>query len=517
MFELNFLITLYDDAKVEVQHYALNYYRMMIGFWLCKQFINTQSLLDWSISLSFVDLVLTRTIQYGLESIIPEQLSYLYQNTRLSELLSLSCLSYFFQQSLLVLILSRTLYYLFYFFCQIFSRQPIQTLLISYYLNNILLVFPLLVKIILSCLFMFDSFLSLQICKNLFLTPLLIRFLSEFGITESDLRSLSRIHINRHDDSYQYQEIMLFQKSKIDSVLEEFNYQESLSMFRQLLIQRYHDDPAVYLARDGQLHDLPLDWQHLTYFLVGKDRYQVHEILKAYYQHPIHTVYRMIQAENPWGDKSPEMLKRHAHYTRKDYLQWFIYFWLEEQSFLQTDKYLHSLAHLYRLGNQEKKIQARMQISTFDNLLGDLPGNEESIQSFILGYLETSTQVNILTETKLKVHLHQFIKHVWEKRLMTLSSFQFSQFRDIWKNIMEQNAFWFMFSDNYQGLELNLDLKKTFEAKILALYGDILSKSPEFCEIIDSFFTNKHQHDVEHHAIAFNQAISNVSRALASH
>ena len=121
MFELSLFSTIFEEIQEELQYLVVNCYQMSIGFILCHQYINTQSLLDWTISLSFMDMIFRRIIQYGLELIIPEQLAFLHQNKRLSEFLSLACLSYFFHQSLLILMMSKVLYFCYYIFCQLFS------------------------------------------------------------------------------------------------------------------------------------------------------------------------------------------------------------------------------------------------------------------------------------------------------------------------------------------------------------------------------------------------------------
>ena len=514
MFELNLLSTLCDEANEELQAFFLNYYRMSMGFLLCCQFTNTQSFLDWSFSLCFIDMILKRVIQFLLEFSLPVELYYLYQNKRLSEFLSLACLSWFFQQSLLILLFTKTIYSLFYIFCQLFSHQPLQTVVLSYYFNDLWLIVPLLAKTLLSFFFIVDAFFSLQILKKMVSYPFFLTLLKEFGIQSTDVMHLCKTHLIRFEESYQYQALMMFQKIKIDLVLASFDYKVGLNKLKQDLEQRYHQKPATYTDRDGQVYQLPLDWQHLSYFLTTKDEYQSQEIIRAYYQHPVHTVWRMLQLKNPWCDKRKEYVAYHQFFLKKDYLQWFVYFWQEEHALLKTDNFIKALAKLYRIGNQEKKIEKGGLVHVDDNLLADSPGNEEAIQTLIIGYLETSIKVNILTEKKLKVHLHQFIKHVWEKRLMAFTKIEFNQFSSIWKSILEQDALWFMFADKYPGLELNIKLKKEFEDVIFSVYGDILKQYPEFFEIIDAFFSSQHQHDIEHHAVSFSQAIANVSRLV---
>ena len=343
---------------------------------------------------------------------------------------------------------------------------------------------------------------------------LFLSLLKEFGIQATDVMRLCRTHLIGFEESYQYQALMMFQKIKIDGVLASFDFNDGLSQLKHDIEQRYHQKPVTYTDRDGQKYELPLDWQHLNYFLAAKDEYQSQEIIRAYYQHSVHTVWRMLQLENPWCDKRKEYIAQHQFFLKKEYLQWFVYFWKEEHALLQTDDFIKSLAKLYRHGNQEKKLEGRMLIQFDDNLSADSPGNEGAIQTLIIGYLETSVQVKVLTEKKLKLHLHQFIKHLWEKRLMTLTKTEFNQFSVIWKTILEQDALWFMFADKYQGLEFNAELKKEFEDKIFSVYGDILKYRPELLEIIDTFFSSQHQHDVEHHAVSFSQAITNVSRSV---
>lgn len=516
MFELNLFNSIINDAQEELQHLTLNCYQTTIGFILCHQYINTQSLLDWSISISLTDMIFRRIIQYGLEWFIPESLSFLYQNKKLSQFLSLACLSYLFQQSLLILMMSKILYFLFYIFCQLFSHQPLQIFVIAYYLHNAWLILPLIIKLCLSFVFWIDSLLSLQILKRIAVSPILLTWLKEFGVQKKDVMSLGRMHANRHDLSYQYQDMMALQKTTVEAAFAKFKYPEELIQFKQYLALRYKESPAIYRAPDGQSHSLPIDSKRLSYFLLGKDIFQTNEILKAYYQHPIHTVWRVLQSENSWQDKNNDYHQSHKFYSRMDYLQWFVYLWQEENLQSKDEHFIQLLAHLCRLGNKERQAEGPIYVVEVDNLSADRPGNEEAIQGFIIQYLSTSTGINVLTETKLKIHLHEFFKDNWEKILKTLSPLQFKQLTSLWKTIMEQDGLWSMLFDNYRGFELNLALKKSFEEQIRLSYGDILDKSQDFCEIINAYFFNRHQHDIEHHAVSFNQAIANVSRTMSS-
>ncbi len=437
----NFLdnLSLAQDVLQEAYDFSLQFFKLWMGFEMGYAFLNYQSFLDWSLTITAMDFIFTRVISEVLHQLLPQSMhSFLYKDI-LAEFIALGVICLVLQQSLMLLLLSRLLYAFFCFYSYLFSRLILESLAIAFYLKSAWFLLPVSINILISILYLIDISLSLDVFYFFLELPFIQGILTEFGI-RTDMFLNYKIDLGKKGNQYYY---LIMQDESFFNQLRS-HYLESSSRtqlkikyneFKSEISQYYHQKPAVFMDNADKIVSLPLEWSDLALVLEQYPSRLHAEILKPYYKHPYHTVWRMLNSENQWLAKDTDSWKNHKYYHQPHYQEMMVLMWLRAKKNKQEAQFIHDIAKIYRHRNHGV-IKFKLFINELDNHQSDMPDSIEHFQNYILHHLEKCTEHDLVTESKIKSLWKEEIKQYWKKYLDSLSMEDFFELRFLWKAVL---------------------------------------------------------------------------------
>ena len=123
--------------------------------------------ISWCFEISFIDYFLNRLLSFFLKNINPEIVSSDLIKHVFPKMVSLWLVSSLLHQSLLVLLFSQALYWLFASYSKLFSRLLVESFSLFYYYQCIWLIIPIVINISLSLLYCIDLFCETELLAKI--------------------------------------------------------------------------------------------------------------------------------------------------------------------------------------------------------------------------------------------------------------------------------------------------------------------------------------------------------------
>jgi acyl-CoA-binding protein len=432
-------IPLYSELLNEIYELSLHYFRLGFGFYLGFSFLNFGAFIDWLLVITFMDYIFIKIIDEILHHMLPQSMHGLLSNNIIAQCISMGIISLILQQSLLLLGISRLLYLAFCFYSLLFSKLLVESIAISFYLKSSWYVLPVAINILISLLYLTDRYLDMNVMNYLLDLPIIQGIFAELGI-QTDIFLNYQIKMSPQESQYYHlvlkdnQLLNDFRKHFLNSC-SRVSLKEKLADFKQKLADIYQLYPAVYEDHPGRFISLPLDWEQLRLILECYPK-EVHEdILKQYYHHKPHTLWRSLLANNPWLSNDRDSIKNHDSFQQSHYQEILLYLWLRSQKINRETDFIEHMSKLYRKRNYCINPH-RMFDEKMNNDKGDMPDSIEHFQYHILHQLEHCIHYQFLTETKIKQIWNQAITDYWKNLLKSISIHEFFELKELWKKVL---------------------------------------------------------------------------------
>lgn len=459
-------IPLYTDVLEELQEYCLQYFRLVLGFYLGFSFYNYQSFLDWSLSISAMHFVFVKIIAKILSNILPPSLDMLLFKNILPELLSLWIISVFTQQSLFLFIFSRFLYLGFHLYATHFSRLLLESIGIAYYLKSVWFLLPVSFYFVITSLYI----LEMNVLYYFFELSLVSVVLGEMGI---DIKRLNREYQDQYDSDNPYYSLILHDKDFFNDLKKAVIHPHSskqlnnqMRFFKKDIIDLYIKHPAS-VVHENKVIILPLEWHDFKLLLQNHPTLSSNMYL-AYYQHPYHTLYRLSQGYNPWLATDRDSLKYHRTFQKLHYKEMLVLLWLKAKKNHQELQFCRDMARIYRRRNY---IRDKFNFFGQDihHMTADMPGPIDEFHHYVFQYIDIHRDLNLVTHHQIKKYWHEEIKNYWKKYLDSLTVEEFFELRYLWKDVLSKNN---PLSLHYfKVMDLDNDFKDFFILKMQIQFG----------------------------------------------
>lgn len=499
-------IPLYTEFSEELYEYALQYFRLVLGFFLGHAFCNYQSFLDWSFTITAMHFIITKINAEILSQLLHQDLHFLLYKNFLAELLALGLICFLTQQSLPLLVFSRLLYIGFCFYGMMFSHSLLESIGIAYYLKSLWFLLPVSLSLLVSSLYLLDLSLEMNVVHYFFDLPIVSGILDELGVNIEGLSKYKKDHFGQtnpyfslivHDENFFDDLKVTFLKSSAKHHLKN-----QLKFFKTEIMDLYQKNQA-HIVHAGQVIHLPLDWDDFKLILEVYP-YLQEQMYRAYYQNSFHTVWRLMQYHNPWLATDTSSLKHHHVFQQSHYREMLLLLWSRAKINHQETQFFHDIAQIYRNRNHTR-IKFQFFGQEHDNLKADMPGPIEHFHHYVLKHLGMHKEVNLLTHYQIKKHWHDEIKIYWKRYLDLLSVDDFFNLRYSWKEVLSKN------NENHLNYFKVMDLDEAFrEEFIFKMKMQYEKKWKNFhTEYVNQLFLlahTDHSH-VEKYAISFSNLI----------
>ena len=498
-------IYFYPEIIQEIYEYALHYFRLCLGFHLGYSFVNYQSFLDWSLTITAMNFIFIKVITEILHQLLPESMhDFLYKDI-LAEVISLGLICLILQQSLMFLFFSRLLYTLFCFYSYLFSRLILESIAIGYYLKSAWYLLPVSINILISLLYLMDMSMGLEFFFSLLELSFVQGILQELGI-RTDMFLNYKMDLGKKGNQYHH---LIMQDEEFFNQLKQY-YLNSISKtqmkikmneFKQELIELYHQKPAVFIDASEKIISLPLEWSYLSVMLKQYPENIHINIFKAYYSHPFHTMWRLMNFDNPWLAKDSDSWKNHKQYHQPHYQEMLLLMWFRAKKLKSEFQYIQDISRIYRRKNQSR-LKFRLFDKEFDNHQSDMPDTIEHFQNYVLHHLEACTEHDLVTEGKIKKLWKDNVKNYWKEYLNSLSKKDFFELRYIWKEVLAGRTG--IQEHIFKLMDLDEAFKDTFLIQMKERFGD---KWKDFhSEYVNQLFNLSQMHHchVEKFTITFS-------------
>lgn len=459
-------IPLYTDVLEELHEYCIQYFRLVLGFYLGFSFYNYQSFLDWSLSISAMHFVFVKIIAKILSNILPSPLNILLYKNILPELLSLGMISIFTQQSLFLFVFSRFLYLGFHLYATYFSRLLLESIGIAYYLKSIWFLIPVGVHFIITSLYI----LELSVINYFLELSLVSAVLGELGI---DMNRLNREYRDQYDSDNPYYSLILHDKDFFDDLKKAVVHLHSpqqlrnqMRLFKKDIIDLYQKHPASVVHEDRVIF-LPLEWNAFKVLLQNYPTLRPNMYL-AYYQNPYHTLYRLLQGHNSWLATDSDSLKYHRTFQKSHYQEMLLLLWLKAKKNHQELQFCRDMARIYRHRNYTRD-KFKFFGHDIHHMTADMPASMDEFHHYVFQYFDIHRDLNLVTHHQIKKYWHEEIKNHWKQYLDSLTVEEFFELRYLWKDVLLKNDP--MSLHHFKVMDLDNDFKDFFILKMQIQFG----------------------------------------------
>jgi hypothetical protein len=505
--------------------FCISSLRLYVGFLLTNNFINCNSLLTWCLEISFVDYLCERAVNKFIKAYYPE----LIQNSALVQIfpkmLSFGVVSILYQQSLLVLLFSESLYWLFTYYSKIFSRLFVETLSIFYYYQNPWFIFPLFINVILSLLYFLDSIYETELLASFSQFSFFKFFLTEWGLAitpfhqprktllqKNNTHSYATYNGLTEEDNYHFSIL----KQRYLPYVTELTLHENLHEILEFLADSYYKHQIYFTDKKYNVHVLPLEWidfQRMTCRVSGYERLKM---LQAYYQHPYHTAWRLLKNQNEWCSKDENTNYFRTELMSPTNLEFIATIWeaLRQEHGISKDPnvfkikseiFIRVLAKINRFRNGHLYHGRREH--DLDDLMGDKIATMEILYNLLFPLVAERHSEERLSPEVLNKLLHSFTKSIWIENFSKLDHLQRQELAQIWQTILTDEQRFHDQIKYFDAFKLDSTHKDDFYLKMNALFGKQWLEDIRYAQMIEIHFDSVQPHILKHHHI-FSEAMS---------
>lgn len=492
-----------------VMEFSISTIRFYIGFLLCDSFINCNAFISWCVEVSFVEFWLNRLFKSLVEKFYPKVINSAFFDFFFPKLLALWVVSFLFHQSLLVLLFSQTLYWLFAFYSKLFCRLLVESLTLFYYYQNPWIVFPIVVNSILTLFYFIDSIFQTRILNFVSHFPFFEFLLKEWGIAIVLTKPHNRSNDFQNDSTqlpgltkeehYQYSILnsRYFIHHNFEVLKEKF---ETLRIF---LADEYYAHQSYYTDQKNHVHVLPLEWREFEKY---RQRVSGHErlgMLKSYYANPYHGAWRMFSNDHNWGANDVKSVDNRQNLFLDKHVEFILTIWLaikNEHSQSQhpdivkikSEMFIKVLANTNRFRNLH--LHRGRRESDMDDLHADKMGDIKLLLCTLLPIVAEKHSNKYLTIGILKKFLDSYVKSIWIEQFLLLQKDEQQELSNIWKKICKRESFFHEYEGMNHFLKLTPHHKEDFRVKMNSVYGRTWLQKKDFVAMVDSFFENHEPH-----------------------
>jgi hypothetical protein len=510
--------------------------RLYIGFLLASSFINTTSLLTWCLELSLVNYFLQSVITKFLDEYYPRIIQNRILLETFKKMLSLGIVGVLYQRSLLVLLFSESLYWLFTYYSKIFSRLLVESLTVYYYYQSLWFIFPLLINVFLSVLYFIDTVHETELLASFSQFSFFKFFLNEWGIAITSFHPPLETKLTRKqfisskafkglsdEDNYHFSIL----KQRYFPFATHQTLEEGIRDLEEFLADQYYKHQVCYVDNKQNIHVLPLNWnefQRSCSRVAGHERLKM---LKAYYQNSYHGAWRLLSRQPEWksNDKISRSLLNELQQFKN--LEFIITIWnairhehgisKDPQVFkIKSEMFIKILAKINRFRNGHMYHGRRED--DLDDLLADKMANMDVSFNLLFQLVCEKHQEEKLTPNVLIKLLHSFTKTLWTESLSKLEEEHSEELARLWDIISTHGENFQEHETHFEIFKLSNHHKDDFYLKMNALFGKKWLDDTRYKEIIDIHFESEPQHQLLKHSHIFSEVLRefDVTRELKS-
>lgn len=520
--------------------YSILSFRWYIGFLMTNSFVNTHVLIDWLLEIALIDYVLTTILQLFFSVFFPEDVKlssfFAYVFPRM---IAIWVASLFLHQSLLLLLFSQTLYWLFTIYSKLFLGLFVESLTMVYYFSNWWFILPILINLSLSFLYIIDLLFSTE---NLyfFLNIKFINYLLDEWGFNTDIQK--KLHTSK-----KFEENI---KSKIEkfpglSQEENFNYHvlkerylhefsesflmENFEDLKAFLAQQYYKNQAYLESSSKTIYLLPLEWLEFTKYRLRVPPQDQVKMFKTYFLNDAHCAWRLLSKSNPWISTDKQNIKLKEQFFDKKNLEFIITIWLSLKSHQQDEErqelykikidiFIKILSRFNRFRNIHADSDEIMD-KAFDDEEGDKLGNLNILYPNLLSLVIDKQPQELLSESLLNHLLHSFSKSIWILKLSELEIDEIQNLKSIWEGIVKKEFIYKEHHPKFLGFNFSKFHKDDFLLKMNTLFGRQWLDTDDYLILINTYFNladeNNHSHPFLNPFI-FLEAIHEVEKRMMS-
>lgn len=492
-----------------VMDLSISTIRFYLGFLLVDNFINCNAFISWCVEVSVLEFCLNRFFKYLIEKYYPKIIQSAFFDFFVPKLLALWIVSFVFHQSLLVLLFSQALYWLFTFYSKLFCRMLIESLTLFYYYQNPWIVFPVVINLLLSLLYFIDSFFQLGILNFVSHFPFFEHLFKEWGF--AIIQDRTSLHDYRKQDEsselpgltneehYQYSIL----KNKYLTHLTPKTLKDHFDTLKNFLADEYYAHQAFYTDKKNHVHVLPLEWSEFEKIRLKVPSHERVSMLKSYYANPYHAAWRMLSPENPWASNDVKSSNSRQKLFFDKHLEFVLTVWLaikNEHGFSQqsdlikikSDLFIKVLANTNRFRNLH--LNRGRREPDIDDLHADKMGDIKLLLSTLLPIVAEKHSDKHLNISILKKFLESYVKSIWIEHFLLLSKEQQQQAALIWKKISNKERHFHEFEDSMNFIKITQHHREDFIVKMNSVYGRSWLNKKELVATVDAYFTHHQPH-----------------------
>lgn len=455
--EISFFEPYIKATKLFIADFFVHGFRLVFGFLLCHSIVNFHSFLGWAFPIALCDYVLVLCLRTLFDYLMPWAANSYLTHDILPRLIASGVVCAIFQQSLLLYISSMIIYIAFCYFSRFFSSRILESLTMVFAFSSPWYIFPSLIKVGLSIMYLLDTLMSLNSIQALLRCYFMTNILNDFGIHVPEKKipdyNLRLPYLN-DEDNLQYR--MLRNRYMLDK--DENNIFDILSDIKQYLEVLYISNPARYETSSGEKIDLPLKWDDLQSILSAYPQ-ESELILKEYYEHQVHTAWRLTQEKNSWiGDR--ELFDKHQeNLSQGIHQELMVMIWLHHKNDNSQEKFVNVLASVGRMHNQG------------DNNSPDKPADIENFRVRLIQSTKFIHPQEFISNEFLNNAFHSFVFHKWLNQIRRMPKNTAEQVNYVWLRLCEKLQLTEEQLKFIQVFRLDKKDKTDFIIKMHALFG----------------------------------------------
>lgn len=522
-----------SEVSESIFEYCFLGFRWLISFLLAGNFVNTHALVDWFVEIALIDFLLNRVLTLFFDFCLSQDTNLQLFKIICSRMLSAWIISLLLHQSLLIILFSQVLYWLFTTYSQFFSRRIIESISVFYYFSNWWLLFPVIVNLSVSLIYIIDMMLSTNMLFKLMQFKFIKRFLEEWGInTLIDVKSLLKENIQIHEYSNKTQYHGL-------SVEENLNFhilkQRYLHPNSKEFIGAQIEDLKAYLAEEYYAHQiqmtihhmtysLPLEWRDFLNYRLRVSPFEQVEMYHAYLHHEYHSAWRLLSQNNDWVWADPQNILNKQSFLEPKNLEFLTTIWIalkkqyqehgEAQLFkTKADMFIKVLARVNRFGNHQN--QFYLNFFRNDNE-ADKIGPISLLYTNLMALVSEKHQETYISQGIVQHLLDSFAKSTWVTQMLKQDRSELQYLYHIWQGIIENKYQYSEYHHFFYPYNFSKSHREDFILKMNILFGKNWLHTASYLNLMDSFF-KLDPNQVESHASVNTKIFTDAMKTSAEH
>lgn len=533
----SFLLYVVSGTTETAFQYCLNGFRWFIGILMAGTLINTHVLLDWILEITLIDFLISKLLRLTFDCCLPRELDYELFKTVATRMLSAWLVSLLLSQSLLVILFSQIIYWLFTTYSQFFSKMIVESLTIFYYFMNGWLLLPVSLNLLLSFIYVLDLMFSTEMLFNLLQFRFLKMILDEWGINTGIQKKITidqNVKNQLQSKMTKYPGLSDEENLNIYILKERYLFlntdtfiQEQFNELRSYLALQYYAHQSTILLNDIE-YFLPLEWiEFMTYRLRVSPIQQV-EMFKKYLENDYHGAWRFLSKENPWMSTDPQNISNKEYLFESKNLEFIITIWMVLKNQYQekrsdrifktkVDMFIKILSRVNRLRNQHNNFHEN---SIFSDCGGDRIGDYSLLYVNLISLISEKHPEEYISINLIKHLLDSFAKSIWIDCFLKLAPEEMHYLCNSWALVIEDASLYSDYHQLFYTYNFSKSHRDDFILKMNILFGKNWLETGNYMSVIDNYFdstqNNSHSHPYLYQQV-FSEALGAFRTRLESY